>query len=245
MRIHYIGVIALVACTTEQTAIEPYIDNSKADGSAKLTFVERNRVDVEEPSDLVAVDGKLYTVSDRHSKIYKITPDGDARTELDIAAQDLEALAFDHERGEFMIGDESSGKIWYIDATGSRYDSIELDAGDGNSGIEGLVVKPNGHTFVAKEKDPARIFELDADGDPLYEMTADFEDISAISFNARDNRIYVLSDQEQSLFRLDNNWNVDRAWRLPMDQPEGVAFDREFVYIVSDSESRLYTFELD
>ena len=35
------------------------------------------------------------------------------------------------------------------------------------------------------------------------------------------------------------------AWRLPIEHPEGLAFDGDTVYIASDTEERLYVFELD
>ena len=65
------------------------------------------------------------------------------------------------------------------------------------------------------------------------------------TYNADDHHIYALSDEDHALYRLDSQWNVDTAWKLPIKHPEGVAFDGRLVYIASDSEQRLYMFELD
>ena len=238
----------LTACTaTPSAAIEPFLDLGKADGTPPLlVYQDRSRVDVDEPSDLVQVDGPLYTVSDSHSKIYEIEPDGDTDVHLDIDVDDLEAIGFDAARGEFLVADEGSGKIWAIDDDGDRHDSIHIaDAEDGNSGIEGLTTTPSGHTFVVKEKDPVKIYELDSDGDMVAEVEPDFAgDLSAITYNPLDQHLYVLSDQDKALFRLTSSLVPDRGWRLPVDKPEGLAFAGTSLYVVSDSEARIYTFEL-
>lgn len=243
------ALLLLVAgCTDAAIApIEPDVDNSKADGSSsRLEFVDRSRLDMEEPSDLVRVDNELFAVSDRHSKIYKIDPDGDADVHLNIDGNDLEALAYDNKRDQFLIADELKAKIYWIDKNGHRESSLELDdADDGNSGIEGLVIGANDHIFAVKEKDPSRIYELDDDGEVVDDKKIDFaRDISAITYNTKDRHLYVLSDEEHELYRLDADWDVDRSWKLPLDHPEGIAFDGDTLYVVSDSEERIYTFEM-
>jgi uncharacterized protein YjiK len=246
------GVLVILAACTGAPAvpsepIEPFLDLSKADGlPALLQYEDRSRIDVDEPSDLVQVGGHLYTVSDSHSKIYEIEPDGDTDTYLDIDVDDLESIGFDPGSGEFVVGDEGSGKVWFVDDDGDGHDSIEIDgAEDGNSGIEGLVVTPAGHLFVVKEKDPIVIYELDTAGNLLASDEVDFAgDLSGITYNPLDGHLYVLSDQDQALFRLTSSLVPDRGWTLPVDKPEGLAFDGNTLYVVSDSEDRIYTFSL-
>ncbi|HUS31621.1 MAG TPA: SdiA-regulated domain-containing protein [Kofleriaceae bacterium] len=249
MRLPCALLVTLAACAEAPTTIEPFLDLNKADGHpAHLEYLDRSRLDMEEPSDLVRVGSKLFAVSDQHSKIYEITPDGDADEYLDIDGHDLEALGYDFTRNEFLIADELKAKIWTIDEDGDRHDSIEVDnADDGNSGIEGIVVTtPDDRLFAVKEKDPARIYELETDGTLVDSKKIDFaKDLSGISYNASDKHIYVLSDEDHTLFRLDRHWDPDRAWKLPVDKPEGLAFSGNTLYIVSDSEDRIYTFELD
>jgi len=228
--------------------IEPFIDSNKADGqSIKLKRLDRHRLDIDEPSDLTIVDGKLYVVSDAHSKIYEISSDGDIEDTIDIEGHDLEALAFDAERQQFLVADEGRARIWHVDRDGGRHDPFDLeDADDGNSGIEGLAFDEHNHLFVAKEKAPARIFELDADGAEVDRKKIDFAaDLSALAFNPDDGHLYALSDQEHTLFRLERDLDVDLAWKLPIDHPEGIAFDGSTLYVVSDSEERLYVFDMD
>lgn len=231
----------------DDAPIEAFIDNSKADGkSIKLHKQDDFKLDVDEPSDLAIDDGDLYTVSDRHSKAYRIsTKDGDIKDEINLEGSDIEAIAFDAD-GTLFYADESSGKVWRTDKDGERKgDPIEL-VDDHNSGIEGLAFDDDGHLFVAKEKDPARIYELDTDGGTLDDEKVDFaDDLSALAFDPESGKLYALSDQERTLFLLDHELEVDKAWKLPIEHPEGIAFDGDTLYVVSDSEERLYVFEIE
>jgi uncharacterized protein YjiK len=242
-------VLLLVGCTTTRLEIAPVEDDSKADGLAKrLTLHDDHRLHVDEPSDLAFANGKLYTVSDRHSNIYEIDDDGDVKDRIGVRGTDLEALAIDDE-GRFFIADESTGKIWRLHESGERDKEIEIDdVDDGNSGIEGLAFDDNGHLFVAKEKDPARIYELDTDREVIDVKRIGFaDDLSALAFNSDDGHLYALSDEEHALFRLDKNLGKKTKWELPIDHPEGIAFsdDGTTLFIASDTEERLYVFELD
>ena len=240
---------ALGACATSiPEEIPPYYDSTKADGHGpKLHYVDKDKLEVDEPSDLVIADGKLYTVSDAHSKIYEISRGGHVKDSIDVEARDLEAVAVDPDSGLFVIADESRAKIWFVDNDGDRASSIEIDdADDGNSGIEGLAFDGEGHLYVAKEKDPARIYKLDAEGNEVDREKIDFaDDLSALAWNAEDGHLYALSDLERSLYRLDKNLDAEAAWRLPVDHPEGLAFEGNTLFVVSDSEERIYEFTLD
>ena len=249
MRTTYVLIATLAAgCAADQPEdIYPFEQSGKADGmSSRLRLRDKHTIHVDEPSDLAMLDGKLYTISDRHSKIYQIDDDGDVKDEVNVEGTDLEAVAVDND-GHFYIADESKAKIWRLDGDGERVSSIEVDdAEDGNSGIEGLAFDDEGHLFVAKEKDPARIWKLEGDGDEIDRAKLEFaDDLSALAWNPSDGHLYALSDQEQKLFRLDSDYDKITAWNLPIENAEGIAFDGDTVYIASDTEERLYVFELD
>lgn len=247
-RLPLLCALAVTACTTTRSIdIEADEVDGKADGMpSHLHLVDDHRVDVAEPSDLAFWDGALYTVSDRHSKIYEIDDDGDVRNTIDVDGRDLEALAVD-EDGHFYIADESRAKIWRVDRHGERKESFDVDLSDSNSGIEGLTFDDDGNMLVAQEKDPSRVVTLDTgNGDELDRTKLNFlDDLSAITWNFDDDHPYALSDEDHSLYRLDHDFDKITRWKLPIDKPEGVAFDGSRVYIVSDSEERLYIFELE
>lgn len=241
-----IVVSILGACATESVVIEPFTSSGKADGGGKkLRELSDHGLDIDEPSDLAFVGGRLHVVSDRHSKLYAITRKGRLEDTVDIEGSDLEALASG--RDTLVVGGESDDSVWFLTSDGHRIEDWKIDGADeDNSGIEGLAFDDDGHLFVAKEKDPARIIELDDKGEQVERTNIDFaDDLSALSWNPEDGRLYAISDAERALYRLDRDLDVDDAWHLPIDHPEGLAFDGDHVFIASDSEERLYVFELD
>ena len=135
--------------------------------------------------------------------------------------------------------------MWRVNRDGEREDSFEVDAGSKGSGIEGLAFDRDGSMLVADEK-PARITVLDAEGALVDRIDLEFaDDLSALAWNAEDQHLYALSDEEHALFRLDRDFRKITKWKLPIDHPEGIAFDGSTVFIASDSEERLYVFALD
>jgi uncharacterized protein YjiK len=248
MRLPLLTALLATACTSATPVEIPAEEmDAKADGLAsKLKLVDHHRMDIDEPSDLAFSDGKLYTVSDSHSKIYEIDNDGDVQDVVDVQGTDLEAIAIDDE-DRFYIADESKQKIWRVNHDGDRKESIEVDTSDSNSGIEGLAFDNDGHLFVANEKDPARIITLDAgDGEELDRKKLDFlPDLSALAWNPDDEHLYALSDEAHRLYRLDSDFHKVTVWKLPIENPEGLAFDGSTVYVASDAENRLYVFELE
>jgi uncharacterized protein YjiK len=238
--------VALVGCTSSAPLeIAPSEVNEKADGMANhLKLEDDHRTDIDEPSDLAVRKGKLYAVSDRHSKIYELDDDGDIQDVIDVEGTDLEALALDDD-GRFYIGDESKARIWRVDSDGERKESFDIETTDGNSGIEGIAFDKDGYMLVAKEKNPATIIILDNDGDEKDRKKLDFaDDLSALTWNPDDDHLYALSAVEQKLWRLDGDFDKITSWDLPIEEPEGLAFDGTTLYIASDSEERLYVFEL-
>jgi uncharacterized protein YjiK len=240
--------VAVVGCATSNPhEITPLFESSKADGAGfRLALVDQHRVDVAEPSDLVIADGRLYTVSDRHPNIYRISRKGNVKDVIEVGGTDLEALAVHPVTKQFAIGDERDDKIWFVDAQGNRDSYFEIDGiADRNSGIEGLAFDDRGHLFVAKEKRPARIYELDPTGVELARTDIRFaSDLSALAWNRIDGRLYALSDVDRALYRLDKHLEADVAWRLPIENPEGIAFDGTTLYVISDAEARLYQFAI-
>lgn len=236
----------LVACAqSPRLEIEPDEQSTKADGlPTRLWLLDDHRIDVDEPSDLAFWEGRLYAVSDRHSKIYELDREGDVQDVIDIQGRDLEALAVDAEH--FYVADESRARIWQLDDLGERLTSYDVEVHDNNSGIEGLTFDDAGHMLVAQEKNPARIIVLDLEGEELDRVKLEFaDDLSALTWNPHDRHLYALSDEEHKLWRLDADFHKITSWKLPIDKPEGLAFDGTTLYVVSDSEERLYVFELD
>ncbi|HET9481480.1 MAG TPA: esterase-like activity of phytase family protein, partial [Candidatus Polarisedimenticolia bacterium] len=149
----------------------------------ELSNPARARVDqvsgVTEPSDLLFVDGLLYTVSDSFRDIYRLSFDGPGgsvrRSEAwSIAGLpvgvDLEAMGR-LPSGEVLLASETNGAIFVLSPFPRHACAAwrtEVDGGcfigRSNCGIEALAVLPDGRLLVAKERDPrgAWLFDLPA-----------------------------------------------------------------------------------
>jgi uncharacterized protein YjiK len=232
-----------VGCA-QPTVIAASFDDGKADRPAEvLVELDDWKAHVDEPSDLAYRDGILYLVSDAHAKIYSNELASGERDDFSIDhAHDLEALAVIGD--EWLVADESNAKVWRVDAKGNRHDAIQIDeAEDANSGIEGIAIDPAGRLLVAKEKDPARLIELDEAGTLSDTKVHWAKDLSALTYH--DGHYYALSDEDHTLFRLAASLEPEAAWVLPIENPEGLAFAGSTLFICSDAEERVYSYRME
>ena len=91
-RVTRLPFLCLVAACAGSTplVIEPSEQDTKADGMAsRLELLDDHRIDLDEPSNSAFAGGRLYAVSDRHSKIYELDDDGDVQDVLDVEGTDL------------------------------------------------------------------------------------------------------------------------------------------------------------
>ncbi len=238
--------LAGCAAPSDLAVIAPEIQTGKADQyGPTLRELDHYKLGIDEPSDLAYADGVLYTVSDSHAKIYAIDPGTGKHDSLDIKGNDLEAIAIDGP--DWLIADETNAKIWRVDREGNRHDPIEIEeADDGNSGIEGLAILPGHRLLIAKEKHPARLIEIGEDLAKTFDQKIHWaSDLSALTYNPLDGHVWALSDEDHTLYRLDAAYDIELAWKLPIKNPEGVAFAGDLVYICSDAEAKLYVFQVD
>ncbi|MGH9869890.1 MAG: esterase-like activity of phytase family protein [Candidatus Polarisedimenticolia bacterium] len=142
---------------------------------------DRARVRVEavagiaEPSDLLFVNGELYTISDsfRHLFLLRFDPqDGSLRPPERMAIPglpnaDLEALSR-LASGEVLVASETDGTVFVLHPFPERVCAVWSTGvagscffGEANCGMEAMAVLPDQRLFVAKERDPRGAWTLD------------------------------------------------------------------------------------
>jgi uncharacterized protein YjiK len=232
----------LVACSGgDDDDIAPYLGASSTAPHLRVGRVVD--VDVDRPSDLALREGLLYVVSG--AEVAQLTRDGKAVLRLDVPGNDLQALAYDPVREQLVYGDESTAVVRYIDIDGNVTESLRVDdAADApQAGVTALAVDDLGHLFVGKNNSPALVLELDA-GKPVWRVKLDWiTDLSALAFH--DGRMYALSDRDDSLYRIDSNYEPELAWRLAVPDAEGLTFDGSHIYVASGDTRQLFEFDLD
>jgi len=218
--------------------------------ASELTLLSSHELSVSEPSDLALdASGKsLWTVTDRPGKVHQLALDGTLLKTLKFVGDDLEAIAYDASDHSLWVAEENLREVVHLDLEGNELSRHPLGIkGKKNSGIEGLCLDSKGRMFALNEKDPGLFLELDAKHAIAVRRTITFAgDYSAISYDRKKDGFWILSDQAQTLYRCNRTAGVLQGYPLPFPKPEGIAVDEvtKRAYLVSDSQHRLYVFQL-
>ena len=202
-----------------------------------------------------------------------------------IGLDDLEGIAIRRDESELLVVQEATNSLVVVDlntrrersrrplSAMSNYDTIADHFPDppDNNGLEGITVNTsNDHVFVVKEQRPGLLIELDpalttilstrvlqaGQGFTHPRLKSDKIDFSGLSYDSRNDTIWIASDKGQCLFQYD--WTRDvvlqrldltistGAKERQIRKPEGIAFDpqRNRMYVLSDRDADLYVFKV-
>ena len=222
------------------------------DDSFDLTQVSTYRIDVPEPSGLsLHVNGKsLWTVSDQTAKVYQISLDGQLLKTLSYQGEDLEGISQSLLDFSLWVAEERSREIVHLDSTGKELSRhfIPVDQGNVNSGLEGIAIHPGtGQNYVLNEKDPAVFLKLSANQSIDHSTTIDFvTDCSGLAFEPQGPFCWLVSDESKTVVKCDSTGTKLVSYKINVDKAEGIAVSvaDSIIYIVSDSEQKLYLFQM-
>lgn len=229
---------------------------SCADGAARtrstvsLDLVTSFPLQFQEPSGLALDAGgdALWVVGNNPSRIYRITLEGRTLARLSYLGKDLEGIALDPADSSLWVVEEREREVVHLDRTGRELARTQLGlSGSTNSGLEGIGISPEGTMQVLQEKDPGLLAELTAERTLAAVRPLAFaEDYSDLAWDPSGPWLWVLSDQDRTLFRCSPSGEPLAAYGISAAKPEGVAVDtaRGQVYVVSDSKDRLYVYAL-
>jgi len=216
-----------------------------------LTFYISEPIPVPEPSGLdLSFDEKAFwIVSDQDSKVYLIDSWGRKSKSFEVEGEDLEGITVVTD-STIAIVLERTREVVILDTAGNELKraSLNLD-GDLNSGLEGITYNPKKKNFyVLNEKKPRLLLTLDENLVEQKRDTLNFaKDFSGLFFDGNDNTLWLLSDENQKIYKTDLSGKVIREYRIKVKQPEGITLnkDRTKIYIVSDITGNLYVFNLE
>ena len=216
-----------------------------------LTFYIAEPIPVPEPSGLdLSFDEKAFwIVSDQDSKVYLIDSWGRKSKSFEVEGEDIEGITVVTD-STIAIVLERTREVVILDTAGKELKraSLNLD-GDLNSGLEGITYNPKEKNFyVLNEKKPRLLLTLDEKLVELKRDTLNFaKDFSGLFFDGNDNTLWLLSDENQKIYKTDLSGKVIREYRIKVKQPEGITLnkDRTKLYIVSDITGNLYVFSLE
>ncbi|MEN8005764.1 MAG: SdiA-regulated domain-containing protein [Candidatus Krumholzibacteriota bacterium] len=216
----------------------------------ELELISTVNIHVDEPSGLCfSIDKQaLWTVSDQTRKVYKVDFGGNVLETLAYTGNDLEGIAIDPGDSTLWVAEEYLSQIVQLDNLGNELQRIDVTGAAGNSGLEGVTINTsNGHFFLLKEQDPGVLIELDGEFNLLTYKRINFAyDFSGIYYESHNQHLWIVSDQNEKVYKCDLTGSVLTEYPIDVDKAEGIAVDYENarVYIVSDSYEKLYLYSI-
>jgi len=236
--------IILGCSAADKTVAQP-------DNNALKPIIEYH-ISVPEPSGLCydSSSNSLWTVSDETGKVYQLNLSGEVMNTISVPGiLDLEAVCLDESGDSLWIVNEQPRELIKIDFNGNIVYRKKILDGNDNSGLEGICINPtNGHIFVLKEKSPGMLIELDANLNVISQTEITFaNDFSGMTWDSQSGQLLIVSHQSKKLFFYDVTQGVTKSFNYNIDQAEGIAVNtaNNRIYIVSDSDSKLFVYELN
>lgn len=222
----------------------------KKEKSRQLKQTASYKIKVAEPSGLALTTDKknLWAVSDQNSTAYMLTLDGKIVKSIKVAAPDLEGIAVINDT-TIVVVSEITGEFIFVGYSGKEIKRAKTSyAEKKNVGLEAITydVKSK-HIFLVKEKNPGLLIELN---NKLKEISAKelkfASDYSGLDFVPDTNELWIISDENKSIYRCETNGTIKESYKININQAEGIAVDSsgKKVYVVSDREEKLYVFEI-
>ncbi|MCO6446535.1 MAG: SdiA-regulated domain-containing protein, partial [Ignavibacterium album] len=68
-------------------------------------------------------------------------------------------------------------------------------------------------------------------------------DISDIYYDEICNCIWIISDESKRILKLSTTGELLKQWEIPFTKGEGITIVNEKIYVVNDSNSKMYVFQ--
>jgi len=231
----------LVACEDNGASSRKYEDGP-------LRLIAEYAVDISEPSGLTIdpAGKRLWAVGD-NERVFELDLQGRVVKVLDYRGRDPEGISYDPSDSTLWLVEERRREIVHIDLDGHLLLSRSLDLeGAANNGLEGICRDGDGILYVLNEKSPGLFIRIKDDLSIESSEEVEFaDDYSGLFCAGQRGVFWVLSDQDEMLYRWDRIGGVLNRYELPFPSAEGIAIDESGgrVYIVSDRASKLFVFE--
>ncbi|MBK7230348.1 MAG: SdiA-regulated domain-containing protein [Ignavibacteriales bacterium] len=198
-----------------------------------------------EPSGIVynSTNNSFYIVSDTTSKIFEINLNGNLIKEILVTANDLEGITLSLNNDTIYVVEESDNLITSFLLNGNKINSFIKDVSTNSAnGLEGIAFDNLRNLFVTNEKLPKYLIKLKNQVElGSYEINA-VEDLSDICYDTALDCFWLISDESKKIIKLSKTGVVLSEWLIPFSKGEGITFVQDKMYIVRDSDSKMYVF---
>jgi uncharacterized protein YjiK len=243
--IPFLLLLIMAGCDRKDTMVS-------ATGKDILQPISVFDMEVKEPSGLSFGESNqsLWTVSDPpDNKVYEIDLQGYILQTLSFTGDDLEGVAYDSLDQAIWIIEERKGEIVKLDIQGTELERhpVYMDITNTNNGLEGIAITVSKQFWVVNQNQPCELIELNSDFSIHNHFSFSFiGDLNGLCHDVVDGQFWMVSSTNRLLIHWNQSEGIMEQYNLPMRTPEGIAidFNNNLAYIVSDSEAKLYVFQL-
>lgn len=220
----------------------------ETDTANRLELLNTYSINVPEPSGLAinSTGNILYTVSDNTGKVYKLSITGLVLQTLNYVGNDLEGIC-SYKEGKLLLAEERKQNIVELTISSGAHSIHNIDYNNTglNKGIEGVTYNPTTQViYFINEKDPDKLFKLNKDFNIITSYNLNFaNDYSGIFYDITDDLLWIVSDESQSINKCTKEGKLLESYTINVQKPEGIAIANNKIYIVSDSQEKLYIFQ--
>jgi uncharacterized protein YjiK len=235
--------IAVLALGCSRSDPEGATVTSKA---TPLVKVAEYATAVPEPSGLVynSKTNTLMTVSDQNSTVYELDFTGTVVKSMVIPSTDMEGIALSSNCDTMYIAEETSELISKYLMTGAKLMSFpSAVATVVKHGPEGVTVDQNNHVFVINEKLPTMLLEYNQGREVSRKDINYTTDLSDIFYDAATDCFWIVSDESEEVIKISRTGALLGKWSVPFAKGEGLTIVQNKIYIINDSDGKLYVFD--
>lgn len=204
-------------------------------------------LDISEPSGIAynSIKNSLFVVSDGRSDIFEIDFTGVVKSIIPTSGSDLEGIAFSINCDTMYMVEETKQLVSIFSSSGTFLRSFPVNvATNPNHALEGITRNNiDGRLTVLNEKLPCMLLEFNNTSEIRRKEINYTIDISDIFFEESSNYYWVVSHESQKILKLSHDFNLISEWSIPVIQAEGITIVLDKIYVVSDTENKMYVFQ--
>lgn len=207
----------------------------------------------QEPSGLCLnpFTNNLLSISDSPTNIiFEFDFEGNILKQFEVDAFDLEGITFRKLDSTIWIIDEASDEIICLNNQGVEINRFEINVPSTipNKGIEGISYNSIDQNFyLVTEKEPGVLLKWNPKNGVIEQNELDFaDDYSGITVDEQNNKLWIVSDESQTLFYCDLNGTPSKEYSLGVRSIEGITpIQNETLFIgISDLQSMMFLFNI-
>lgn len=213
----------------------------------KIKPINKFYTEVQEPSDICIHPSNFnYFVVSDNGFLHEVDTLGKIIRTADFEGFDCEGV-FADEKFVYVVEEMvRKVRVFDIETLQLKRTVVLPYQGGRNKAYESITFnEKKGHMIIITEKDPIYLYELDKNLNFYNEVHLGniARDISATTFH--DGKLYFLSDEDREIIQVNpENYAVINRWKLPIINPEGMAFNKKGeLIILSDDMEKFFIFD--